>query len=355
MNLTKTLLTFSFCAFLGAKAIAQPVVTSTNMYVIGDTRTDFIADTNNVDYGTGGANKTWDYSSIRMTSSSPDSIVTQYVAPSSTPYASNFPGATVSNKSVGGNAYTYMKYDNSTSTATLLGIAQDAGGTTLIETYDKPELIAKFPINSSYNTTNTFSATYIANGFTIYRTGSVVMKADGYGTLKLPRNTYNNVLRLYNHVVTSDSFYYQGSSSVETVITDGYAFETPGIKNTLLSISRNDIYQDGFHVSGGKSVMYYDRGKTGITEKTNFVAGSVKVFPNPVQNQCTLFVESDNYTPAVITVSNMMGQVVKTYADLSLRNGSNSFTIDMSTYEKGFYFVRLSADGQSTSQKILVQ
>lgn len=355
MNLTKALLIFSFCAFLGSKAFAQPIITSANMFSVGDTRIDYIADTNNVDYGTGGANKTWDYSNIKLTSSSPDSIVTKYVAPSSTPYASDFPGATLSSNSTGSGSYTYIKYDNSTATATLIGLAQSAGGTTLIETYDKPELIAKFPINSSLNVTNNFSATYVANGFTIYRTGYITLKADGYGTLKLPRNTYSNVLRLYDHSVTSDSFYYQGSSSVETVITDGYGFEAPGIKTTLLSISRNDIYQDGFQLSGGKSVTYYDRAKASITEKNNFVAGSVKIFPNPVQNQCTLFVESDNNAPALITVNTMMGQVVKTYSNLSLRNGSNSFTIDMSEYEKGFYMVRLQAGGQSTSQKILLQ
>jgi hypothetical protein len=352
MNPTKSLLLIALFSCLSYNAIAQPIVTSSNMFVAGDMSIAYIADTTNVDYGTGGANKTWDYSGLKAAGGTMDSIITRYIAPSETPYHSNFPDATLCSQIVGQNTYSYMKYDNSASTLNGIGFTLGTDANAVIETYDQPELYAKFPINSTYNVSNTFSATYISYGITSYRRGSITMRADGYGTLKLPRNTYNNVLRIYT--VSIDSADLNGSG-MEKIVSSSYTYQAPGIKNDLLKVYRDDIYVKGMHVNGNKHVTYYDMAKTGISRKSDFADASVKIFPNPVQNLCTLSVETDKNAPAAIDVINALGQVVKTYSGLSLRNGTNSFTIDMSTYEKGFYFVRLSAEGQSTSQKILVQ
>jgi hypothetical protein len=356
MTLIKSVLLIALCSVFSARTIAQPVVTSSDMLVVGDTIINYIADTDNVDYGTGGANKTWDYSGLRLQNSLPDSLVTVYLAPSNTPYFSNFPKANVCGHLVGQYTYDYFRYDNSTSTAWEIGFSYGTSSDPVIETYDQPALVSKFPINSAYNATDNYSSTQIANGYTSYRKGSVTMEADGYGTLKLPRNTYSNVLRIHTHTIDTDSSYYQGSFLDKgAIITDGYSYLVPGIKNTLLSISRDDQYSSGQHLHGSKHVIYYDRAKPHVVKENNYIDGSLRVFPNPVQNQCTLIVESTKNVTAVISVINMLEQVVGTYSNLSLTYGSNSFTIDMSTYQKGCYFVRLESEGQSACQKVLVQ
>lgn len=355
MNQSRTLLCLVFCSFFVAKAIAQPVVSSSDMFVAGDKEISYLADTDNVDYGTGGADQLWDYSGLKLITSLPDSLTFEYLDPSGTPFFPDFPGAILCSHLAGDGYYTYMKYDNSTSALTEIGFAYGSSTDAIIETYDRPELFIKYPINSSYDVTNNFSATGVGKQVTQYHKGTITIKADGYGTLKLPRYTYRNVLRLHVHGVSTDSSYTLGSLTVQSIVTDEYRYITPGIKNTLLSISRDDQYLYGRHITGRKGVKYYDRARVIVNNERDHKDASVKIFPDPVRNLCTLSLESDKNAAAEISIINMLGQVVKTYPNLSLQNGANSFTIDMSGYNNGCYVVRLDSDGYSVSRKILLQ
>lgn len=353
MNLKRSLLVFF--VFAGAmRLVAQPVVTASDMFQPGDARIDFIADTTGVDYGTGGANKTWDYSNLQRISSSPDSIITSFVAASSTPYYSDFPSSTLATQAASGT-YSYESWNSSTSTATLVGMVAQSSGFTLVETYNKPMLLASYPINSTYKVTSDFSATYVAGGVTIYRNGTVSISADGYGTVKLPRHTYSNALRLHQLSVSTDSSSFGGSVTAIKEVGDGYAFLVPGIKAPILTVSHNEQYYNGSDQGGAKTVLYYDRAKTEIASTGNLIKSSLQIYPNPMHDVCTLAVQSDENLPADIYVTNMLGQVVKTYSNMRVRQGANTFTVDMSDFGKGLYTVRLDAGMQSVSQKILVQ
>jgi hypothetical protein len=71
------------------------------------------------------------------------------------------------------------------------------------------------------------------------------------------------------------------------------------------------------------------------------------VYPNPVQNQLTLMYGSEVSPEAKVELYNALGQLVY-QATLS-----QAKEIDCSTLMHGFYFVKVTANGKSTTKKII--
>src|SRR4051794_9645834 len=94
--------------------LAQPTITGANAPVIGDVLVEQFT-TASVSQGNGGANQTWDFSTLQGNG---DLSSTTLVSPSSTPYAANFPGANVAAVSSGAYAY----YLTSSTELSLVGL-----------------------------------------------------------------------------------------------------------------------------------------------------------------------------------------------------------------------------------------
>lgn len=71
------------------------------------------------------------------------------------------------------------------------------------------------------------------------------------------------------------------------------------------------------------------------------------VYPNPVQNRLTLIYGSDVSSEAKVELYNTVGQLV--YQSTL----SQSKEIDLSGFTKGFYFVKVVANGKSSTKKII--
>jgi len=87
----------------------------------------------------------------------------------------------------------------------------------------------------------------------------------------------------------------------------------------------------------------------GIDEVT--IDKSIRIYPNPTSGKATIQfdVTSGNYT---LSVLNMLGQTVM--ADKINLNGQSSYSIDMSGFEKGMYFVKISNGPAQTVKKLVV-
>ena len=77
------------------------------------------------------------------------------------------------------------------------------------------------------------------------------------------------------------------------------------------------------------------------------------MFPNPVHNTLHISWHSSGTTPATITVYNYLGQ--KTGHDIQLKThaGSNKFTIDVSSFKSGIYFLQMMVDGKVVTKKFI--
>src|ERR1043165_3370392 len=102
----------AFLSLLPLRSFAQPILNDSNSFNIGITVHLFVDTSPTLGEGSGGANQTWDFSSLF----SPDSAMSFYAIPaSSTPYASNFPDAQIATLNIdafGDSVYNYFTNDN---------------------------------------------------------------------------------------------------------------------------------------------------------------------------------------------------------------------------------------------------
>ena len=79
---------------------------------------------------------------------------------------------------------------------------------------------------------------------------------------------------------------------------------------------------------------------------------SVSLYPNPTKNTVNIaFSSLDAYT-GVLTVTDIVGKVVY-QSDIMLGTGTTITRLDMSGYEQGQYFVKLSTSASSTTCKVV--
>lgn len=90
---------------------------------------------------------------------------------------------------------------------------------------------------------------------------------------------------------------------------------------------------------------YLSTAKTSLKE-------AVRMFPNPTTSKVTINYNIANNEPVVVTVMDMQGKVLQT---ATLNGGAGYKLIDMSAYAKGIYNVRLTNNGQSVVEKIVLQ
>lgn len=93
------------------------------------------------------------------------------------------------------------------------------------------------------------------------------------------------------------------------------------------------------------------QGNTCNLSTVAFNTESIQVFPNPTANQ--LFIHSNTTfdSPTEITISNTLGQTIK--SSTILPSTSGNIEIDLSSFEKGLYLVRIKNENLFNTQKII--
>ncbi|HLP10382.1 MAG TPA: T9SS type A sorting domain-containing protein [Flavobacteriales bacterium] len=169
----------------------------------------------------------------------------------------------------------------------------------------------------------------------------------------------NNVLIGWSTASETNNQYFTVEKSV-----DGYNFESiatvngAGNSNRLNTYSVADLYPvpglnyyrlnqtdyDGYSTTSGIRTIYY-YGATGI---------DLVIAPNPASDGIVQFnLNGSINETAVLTVFDISGKLVCTYA-LSLGNdGKNEFTLN-GVFTKGIYLVQVTSQGVSKSQKLVI-
>ena len=180
-------------------AAAQPKVYTTPQ--IGNIITTEYANTPGILPGAMGANKSWDYSNLK---DSTFSSTVNIVDAAGTPYVANFPGAKYA-ASIGDTLFTYYNLESG-NTATF-GVESS-----LIEfKYSHPLVSLQYPFTYSdvFETKDTINALI---PFTATTKLLDTILISGYGTLKMPEVTYNNVLQARHINASSGSITLPGGT-----------------------------------------------------------------------------------------------------------------------------------------------
>lgn len=124
--------------------------------------------------------------------------------------------------------------------------------------------------------------------------------------------------------------------------------ERQQINAFLLTLTGNDVYtnpkwSDPFDANGNLTVM----GGTTSVNELNVEKNHFQIYPNPVSNRFTIKGDSDSHK---IELINSAGKILRS----TTANG-NSYSVDISTFPSGIYFVRIknSSDKLIEVQRII--
>lgn len=338
---SKIFTTLFLSMFWAVGSKAQPTLTSANMYAVGDVLTTQNADTAGVQEGPAGANQTWNFSSLTLDGAQFSQNV---VAASGTTYASSFPNADLAIDA--GDSYSY--FDVNGSDFLQLGFA--ASG--VVAPYSDAQKVITFPCTYNTSFSDNFAATYELNGFTNNRTGTATFLADGYGTLVLPAQTFNNVLRIKYTENASDVISIGPVNITTTTAIITYYWLTPGNKNSLLSISEITVTSAGNTIHE-KAVSYWP-----VVVSAGVLPGlvaDVQLFPNPAENSMQFSASLAAQGIARISVCNMAGQIVKEIGNFTVSPGIFRQELDLEGINSGLYIAKLEMNGQQVAASTFVK
>lgn len=324
-----TVLFFAVCGLHHFALAQSPVLTASNSTMQpGESFTG-----HRITYlepGNGGADQTWDFSGVASLGTSTFSCVT----PASTPRAADFPASTVAT----GQSSIYNYYTGTSSELQIDGYAYP----TMVIPMSDPEKVLTYPFSYNSTFTDAFAATYTSGTNTIRRSGTVTVMADGYGTLKLPNGTLNNVLRVKTVESYADSI---GSAQNSQATTTTYSWYLPGMHYAVLALST--VSFNGTIVN--RSGQYLDN-STSVIEQSVMTAPGAEVYPNPCSSYVTISVPT-YLTNATISIYTIQGQRVREMENV---NG-NIITIQTNNLPIGQYDIRGTQGGKTVlTKKVLL-
>ncbi|MAZ72030.1 MAG: peptidase S8 [Flavobacteriaceae bacterium] len=93
-------------------------------------------------------------------------------------------------------------------------------------------------------------------------------------------------------------------------------------------------------------------GEEVILETQDNVLHGISLYPNPTEDRAFVDFGTIAYSTAAIKVTNSLGQTITRMANLE---NTTKVALDVSNYATGLYFVTITADGQTTTKKLLVK
>ncbi len=299
--------------------------------------------------------KVWDFSGLSSTGAVTDF---NYVNPANLTVADGsdkFPTATIARSETGATGYFYYKntatnidrigfYGNSTSWGVY------TGGTKATE--------FKFPITAGNSVNSTYSGDFapIDAGGTIVNPvitdGTVSIVADMQGQMILPSATfgtnitYTNVLRLRVIESFHIKIIFQGTTIQDNIIADDYYYWfVEGVKAPLFIYGITT--QDG---TPQPTILRYQKTPGLLSLNSNSLQKIASIFPNPSNGKFVLQGFNNDLQNANIAIYNVLGSIV--YSS-EMKQDSND--IDISNQAKGVYFVKITKEGKTQTQKIIIE
>jgi hypothetical protein len=317
-------------------AIAQPVITQNNIYLIGD-QTQIAWCNNATEPGVAGMNVTWDFSDLNEV----EELVFDYVEPSSTVFGYQFPDATL----CGVDEENYHSfYSLSNGFLTVEGYAGYVEGAvdTLKIVYTDSEQYIPIPFEFGDTHSDVFEGSSEILGFTATIEGELDYEADGYGTLILPNGTYENVIRYRLNRTQQNTVFGQTSTTTK----EQWGWMSPDHRFWLCLMETNN---DGF---GTEDIVWYAKNPL-ILSNRDLTLSDVKVYPNPSQQGQSLYFESDFEGMTTIQIFSMDGKLVgDSNQFISMGQNEIRVTAGLST---GLYTMSLIFDDRQMVSKLIIK
>ena len=314
---------------------------------VGDRYISRACDTNNIFPGNTGSNQTWDYSGLILL---PDSSETNWINVSGTPFASNYPNATIVSKDIENEAYSYYTYQS----GSVLYYGTSMTG--LEEILTEPGIHYKYPFSYGDSYTDNFSGTVQNPGFVFQRNGTITSTADAWGTIILPAGTFSNALRVRVEMIMRDSVSTPMPMSVVTEIVN-YLYYVPDLKYPIFRLT----YSSTTSIAGtelARHVSYSPNQTVGINQISSTVPESFNLsqnFPNPFNPVTKIHFSVSEQTNVKLTIYDMLGRQVAVLVDSKVAPGVYETQWNASGFNSGVYFYNLqTGTGINSTRKMIL-
>jgi hypothetical protein len=328
----------SFTGIFASYGQAPVLTATTNNPVAGDTFYSYTCDTIGVTSGSAGAGVTWDFSSLSVDTT--DTVM--FLSCPTTPYCDSFVGSNL--VYFADSVYLY----GITSTSGFSAIGAYTAGEYMHFSNPKSFLSLPMTYNTIYKDT---AETYIPS-FGLTLTITDTLTCDGYGTLMLPGNTYNNVLRVHTFETTKDSMFI-GMPFVSVTTTEKYTWYMAGFHHPVLEITYDTVGSGTPYIS---EVKYYKMPVTTPppTGVEDVYAASLQVYPNPAKNTVHIKFDAAQNDELSLTITDVTGRIVGVIGRDELRNGKNDVAYNVAALAAGMYIVKLQNGANSTAARFTV-
>ena len=303
-----------------------PTLTSSNSAPQpGDSFTRYNADTTGIVPGDSGSGKTWDFSNLVVGSTF---LIYNYVAPSTTPYGTLFPDATVSYM----NDPVYGYYKVTSSDYETIGLSSSLNSWI----YSDPEIMITYPFSFGSNLVDNLYATSFYQGINHYRIGTRTTVADGYGTLIMPSGTYNNLLRL--KVIQS----YSDSSSTNVVHVYGVTYSWYDGVNKTPALTISTLSNTVGGTTSTVKMVNVSSAVSGVAD-TKIQQETIVICPNPVTEKLSVVLPGNwSINESILSIYSTCGLLMKQQPI-----SDKSFKLDISTFSSGIYIVKITGNKNS--------
>ena len=279
--------------------VAQPTITSASFNSYSDVGTTYSGSSTTLSIGSTGANQTWNFSSLQLTSDGSYSST----AVATAPYSDEFSNSNFFVKySDPGFDDIYDIFSISSTKLDALGSTTDTG---VSEVYSNPRTVYVFP----FNYTNSFTDSYEISGETLITT---TITYDAYGTLITSFGTYPNVARI--KAQDGDSTYY-----------------TWAITNPYREIAFASTGDDGELYFSIKNISNLDTNS--MLSKNSF-----SIAPNPFSSDFNINLNNEVQEAMNVNVYNLLGNTIISNQKLD----GNTTTVSLPQVARGIYFVKIS-------------
>ena len=102
------------------------------------------------------------------------------------------------------------------------------------------------------------------------------------------------------------------------------------------------------------SALLKFEGGVGISKNSINSVKNINIYPNPTNGNTTLAIDLKNNANVEVTVTNMVGQIVKSTKTIGY-SGTNKINVDVNGLAKGIYTVNVKLDGAISTKKLIVE
>jgi hypothetical protein len=326
------------------RVFSQVTLTSSNNPAAGNIKFYIYIDTTGISPGNSGPNQTWNFTNIVRA----DSMVMQWILPSGTPNGSQYPGSDIASHDT---CYNYFK--NSFNKFEYLGTNSQTQNT--IVRYSDFQTLMSYPFSYNSSFTDNFSGRFAVQGDSIYRTGTVNVTADAWGTINLPFGSFNNALRVKSIIITKDS-----SVNFNFVFNSTYTlyeWYVPNKKFYVFSIIYIELNVFDGSISFKNASYNPNSTPIGIQQISTEIPKAFRLhqnFPNPFNPATKIKFALPNGSFTNLNVYDALGREVSRLVSEELKPGTYEVDWNASNYPSGVYYYTLNAGGFTETRKMVL-